>query len=182
MEKYIFPLLMEADRIEILAVYPVAKEYLEEQPDDMELNIVFGLHDNDARKKMTDANRKTVALARTAPVVEGYPVLGKVSVTEPGEIKTLLSQMRDLAIAWDDDDAGDSDCHDPRHAVRVTKGDRTLHFSICFDCGNTYIRGLPAGAKLGEDGFSHFKDELRDALEEHLTKEGVTYLKASERE
>lgn len=180
MEKHLFPLLMEADRIEILAVYPLAKKYMEEQPDPYELNVVFGLRGDDALKKMTDADRKMAALARKAPVVEGYPVLGKVTVAEPDEINALLAEVRGMAIARDDDGVEEADCHDPRHAVRITKGDLTLHFSICFDCGNTYIRGLPEEAKPGAAGFQHFKDGLRDILEKRLAEKGVTFLKAPE--
>ena len=182
MEKHLFPLLMEADRIEILAVYPVPKELIKEQPNEYELSVVFGLYGDDAQKKMTDADRKMAALARKAPEVEGYPVLGKVAVTEPEEIKALLGEMRGMATAWDDGEPEESECHDPRHALRVTKGDRTLHFSICFDCGNTYISGLPEEAKPGASGFHHFKDELRAVLEKRLTEKGVIFLKAPEGE
>jgi hypothetical protein len=177
MEKHLFPLLMEADRIEILAVYPVPKEYMNEQPDKYELSVVFGLYGDDVQKKMTDADRIMAGLARKAPVVEGYPELGKVTLTEPDEIKALLGEMRSMAIASDDDEVEESDCHDPRHALRITKGDRTLHFSICFDCGNTYMRGLPEEAKPGANGFHHFKDELRDILEKRLAEKGVIFLK-----
>lgn len=180
MEKHLFPLLMEADRIEILALYPVAKKYMEEPPDRYELIVVFGLQGDDAHKKMTEADKKMAALARKSPVVEGFPVLGKLIVTEPDEVKALLGEMRGAAIASDDDEAADEDCHDPRHALRVIKGDQTLHFSICFDCGNTYISGIPDDAKPGADGFFHFKDELRGVLEKRLTDKGVIFLKAPE--
>lgn len=180
MEQHLFPFLMEADRIEILAIYPLPKKYLKEQPDQYELSVVFGLRGDNTLKKMTEADREMAALARKAPVLEGYPMLGKVTVIEPEAIKALLGEMRGLATAWNDGEVEESDCHDPRHAVRVTKGGRTLHFSICFECGNTYISGLPEEAKLGEAGFHHFKDELRVALEKRLTEERVTFLKTPE--
>lgn len=178
MEKHFLPLLMDADKIEILAVYPLAKEYLAAQPDRMELSMVFGLTGEDASKKMTDADKKMAALARNLPVVEGHPVLGTVTIREPEDIKALLGTLRKMAIASDDDEVEDEDCHDPRHALRITKGNRTLHFSICFDCGNTFLRGVPQEAEKGAQGFHHFKDEFREILEKRLTAQGVTFLKA----
>ena len=97
---------------------------------------------------------------------------------EPDEIEALLGEIRSMAIAWDDEDVTDEDCHYARHALRVTKGDRTLYSWICFDCGNSITRGLPEAAKPGANGLHHFKDELRDLPEWRLTENGVACLKA----
>jgi len=60
----------------------------------------------------------------------GYPVLGKVEVTDPvgrREVATALRaglSEREMARA----------CFWPRHGVRVTEGGRTADYLICFEC------------------------------------------------
>lgn len=175
MEKHLFPLLMEADHVEILSVYPFPKTSMKDEPSSLELITAFQIRHEQADAKLNDTQKKVLALSREAPVVEGYPVLGKVTISKQEDVKSLLSIIRSNMMALDDEETGEDDCHEPRHALRIIKGEQVIHFSICFDCGNTYLRGTPKSAAAGAEGFRHFKDELKEILEKYFESEGVIY-------
>jgi hypothetical protein len=64
-------------------------------------------------------------------VLHGYPVLGKVEITEPKQRRELLSAMK-RAVGNDNP----ANCFIPRHAIRSIKGGETVDVVICFECGN----------------------------------------------
>lgn len=174
LEQQIFPLLAEADRVVIYSLYPVKRERLKADPDRTELRVAFQAFDEKAAAQLTAADRQVIAFARKAPTFEGYPILGKAVITKPDEVHELLSGVRGSMLSSAENE-GEADCHDPRHAVLVVKGQQRLRFSICFACGNSYLRGAPEPATDGVKVFHHFKSSLREVLEAKFVERGVAH-------
>ncbi|HJZ53912.1 MAG TPA: hypothetical protein VKE74_03090 [Gemmataceae bacterium] len=65
-------------------------------------------------------------------VLDGYPVLGKVEVTDPGQRQKVYSAIRGAVR----NPPPGSKCFIPRHAIRAVKGDETVDMVICFQCHN----------------------------------------------
>jgi hypothetical protein len=61
----------------------------------------------------------------------GWKVLGKTSVKDAGGRRDLLASLEKAAA---DSDGSMPDCFNPRHGIRVTRGDKTLDLVICFQC------------------------------------------------
>lgn len=174
LEQQIFPLLGEADRVVIYSLYPVKREELEVNPDRMELAVVFEVRDKKAELALTAADRQVITFARKAPTFEGYPILGKAVVEKPDEVRELLSDVRGSMLSSAENE-GESDCHDPRHAILVVKGEQRLRFSVCFACGNSYLRGAPESATDAVKVFHHFKESFREVLEEKFVEQRVAH-------
>lgn len=174
LEQQIFPLLAEADRLVIYSLYPVKRDRLKVDADRTELRVAFQVIDEKAAAQLTAADREVMAFARTAPTIEGYPILGKAVLKKEDDIRELLASVRGAMLASAENE-GEADCHDPRHAILVVKGERRLRFSICFACGNSYLRGAPATAAEGVKVFHHFKSPLRDVLEARFIEQGVAH-------
>lgn len=66
-------------------------------------------------------------------VLFGYPVLGKVEVTDPGERRAVVTAIKEASRA----DVGMGGCFIPRHAVRAVKAGRVIHLVVCFQCYRT---------------------------------------------
>src|SRR5262245_37352099 len=69
----------------------------------------------------------------------GYPVLGKVEVTDPQERKRIAATLK--ASLGSEDKM--SKCFCPRHAVRFTQKGHTFEYLICFQCSDfsEYVDG-----------------------------------------
>jgi hypothetical protein len=61
----------------------------------------------------------------------GYPVLGKLKITDAGKRKEIAAALQD---AMAKSDGTMNKCFWPRHAIRVKVGDRTVDYVICFEC------------------------------------------------
>lgn len=175
LEQQLFPLLAEADRVVVYSLYPVKREELEVNPDRMELAVVFEVRDKKAELALTAADRQVITFARKAPTFEGYPILGKAVVEKPDEVRELLSGVRGSMLSSAENE-GESDCHDPRHAILVVKGEQRLRFSVCFACGNSYLRGAPESATDAMMVFHHFKESFREVLEEKFVEQRVAHV------
>jgi hypothetical protein len=72
----------------------------------------------------------------------GFPVLGKVVVTDPAEKQRLAAALREGMEAKN---VMQSKCFVPRHVVRAERGDRFSDYVICFHCQNyeVHVNGEP---------------------------------------
>jgi hypothetical protein len=161
METHLFPLLQEADQIVIYSLYPVPKKSLEKQIGSWELVTAFGVYDETQAAKLHPADKAVAAFARTAETFEGYPILGKVEIQKEEERRKFLGEVRAKMTPWEDSE----DCHDPRHGILIKKGATILRFTICFECGNSYLRGAPDSAEDAVMVFNHFGGDFDDYLE-----------------
>jgi hypothetical protein len=61
----------------------------------------------------------------------GYRIIGKVSVLDPIQRRQVAAVVRRAAQTY----IGDTKCvFSPRHAVRLSSGNKTYDFLICFQC------------------------------------------------
>jgi hypothetical protein len=169
MEKHLFPLLQEADRVVIYSLYPVPKENLKKEIDGGELVIAFDIHDEKDEALLDPADRAVAKLARTAETFQGYPVLGKADIKEVEDRLKVLKEIRTSMTPWEDS----LDCHDPRHGILIVKGEQKLRFSICFACSNSSLRGPPESAADAVMVFNHFRAGFKDYLEAWLDAAGA---------
>jgi hypothetical protein len=61
----------------------------------------------------------------------GWKVLGKTAVKDADVRQKLVAALEKAAA---DNDGMAAGCFNPRHGIRVTHGDKTLDFVICFQC------------------------------------------------
>lgn len=61
----------------------------------------------------------------------GYPVLGKVEITETAKRREIAEALKDgMALS----DGKMAKCFWPRHAIRTVTRGRTIDYVICFEC------------------------------------------------
>jgi hypothetical protein len=65
-----------------------------------------------------------------------YPVLGKISITDENERKSIMSTVRD---SFDGNDGKLTECFWPRHAVRAIDNGKITDYLICFECSRMEI-------------------------------------------
>lgn len=75
-------------------------------------------------------------------VLHGHAVLGRVVVTETRTRETLNASIRTGVEGWDGAASGCT--FQPRHAVRIVRGDRVIDIVICYRCGDVYIHDSDA--------------------------------------
>jgi hypothetical protein len=63
--------------------------------------------------------------------LQGYPVLGKVEVTDADKRKEIVAALKEGLTRSDGTMAK---CFWPRHAIRTVDKGRTLDYVICFEC------------------------------------------------
>jgi len=170
-EKHLFPLLKDADRVVIYSLYPFSKEDLEKEPDAMELRTAFQLAPGEAAT-LSERQKAVAELARKADTVEGIPILGQVELKKAKEIEDLLSATRSAMRTWEELPE-EGDCHYPRHGLLVEKGGVKFFFSICLECGNTLLKGAPAEASKAVEAFHHFDRKFQENLNARLDAKGI---------
>lgn len=75
--------------------------------------------------------------ASSPTMLHGYLVLGSVSVTDAATRTELNDALLDAVRRWD---GLVSACgFEPRHAIRLRRGGRTIDFLICFQCGDMCV-------------------------------------------
>jgi hypothetical protein len=81
-------------------------------------------------------------------LLHGYPVLGKVEITDPEKRRAVVSAIKE---AVRDKPEYGMNCFIPRHAVRSVKGGGTVEMLICFQCRiyEIYRDGKPDRAGSG---------------------------------
>jgi hypothetical protein len=72
------------------------------------------------------------AAEATGKLLDGYPVLGKVPITDLAQRRQVLSAIRRAVRKPPPGKA----CFVPRHALRAVKGNEIVDMVICFECGN----------------------------------------------
>jgi hypothetical protein len=65
----------------------------------------------------------------------GYKVLGKTKVEDAAGRAELVTALEKGATEGRDP----AHCFNPRHAIRVTSGDKTSDFLICFECSQVKV-------------------------------------------
>ncbi|HEY3898342.1 MAG TPA: hypothetical protein VGM54_07000 [Chthoniobacter sp.] len=83
-----------------------------------------------------------------ASVFHGYRILGEVPVTAVPEQGRVVDAVRHAVLTALDPAV----CFNPRHGIRVTDGQHSCDFVICFECGrmdyyldNTDLGSVPIG-------------------------------------
>jgi hypothetical protein len=99
---------------------------------------------------------------KTDEKFRGYPVLGKVEITDRAKQRELTNAL-ETGIAKND--GGEANCFSPRHAIRVTTDGRTVDYVICFECLQVYVYDNESKSKklITRDPQSIFDKQLQDA-------------------
>src|ERR1700722_15805107 len=95
----------------------------------------------------------------------GYPVLGKVEVTEPSKRQELIAALK----AGVTEHSLGNKCFMPRHGVRAVRGNQRVDFVICFQCRNVYEYSS-TGDWNKEKGVNIV---LKEVLNKYLTDAGI---------
>jgi len=72
--------------------------------------------------------------AESRPEFHYYPVLGKTSITDRAARERLTETLKTGSKSGDP-----KACFEPRHGIRVRKGERVTDFVICFECNQVQI-------------------------------------------
>ena len=107
----------------------------------------------------------------TATEFYGYPILGKVNVTEPADREMLMAAFSSGLGKNDDKVAG---CFIPRHAIRALHDGQTTDYLICFMCARVVIF---AGEERTSRGIDYAP---APAFSEYLTNAGITLAPGAE--
>jgi hypothetical protein len=75
-------------------------------------------------------------------VFHGFSVLGSAKVSTAAEKKLLMSA---LASAVRENEGVAAACFNPRHGIRITKGDKVVDIVICFECASARCYGINDG-------------------------------------
>jgi hypothetical protein len=68
---------------------------------------------------------------------QGYGVLGKTTVRDPGTRKVLLDALENGAPRYYQWLPGDA-CFSPRHGIHATYRGKSVDLAICFECSHVY--------------------------------------------
>jgi hypothetical protein len=102
---------------------------------------------------------------KTEENFHGFPVLGKVEVTDAEKRQELIRAVK-AGIYTYSISAG---CFNPRHGVRFVRGEQWVDYVICFECNNVYE--YSSSDDKGKE--MHPRMSLKDILNKHLTDAGV---------
>lgn len=75
----------------------------------------------------------------TAANLRGYRILGQTRITDPSVQRRLIRSFKWGARLNYVPFFMGSACFSPRHAIRVTHGQSTTDFMICFECGHVEV-------------------------------------------
>jgi hypothetical protein len=94
----------------------------------------------------------------------GYPVLGKVEVTDPQERKRLVAALKEGTGP----EGTQGGCFCPRHAIRAVQKGRTFDYVICFQCHGVeeYVDGKRKPSRA-------FYNSVKPAFDQPLTDAGI---------
>lgn len=95
----------------------------------------------------------------TPDFFHGYPVLQTATTSEPGSIDDLLKSVTRSMRA----SAYGAKCFDPRHGLRLTRGDAHLDLVICYEC--EHVQLWEAGT---EHPYETIAESSKDALDRFL--------------
>jgi hypothetical protein len=94
----------------------------------------------------------------------GYPVLGKVEITDLEKRKQIVAALKEGRASKGEQ----AKCFWPRHAVRAVEKGHTVEYIICFQCGGceVYTDGKRSGGgslSFGRSVRPSFDRPLKDA-------------------
>lgn len=92
-----------------------------------------------------DLNRREKGI--TDETFQGFPVLGKLEISDPNERKKLIAALKEGIRRGP---IAGAKCFWPRHGIRVTEKGKTIEFAICFECRNFSMDPGPGGLISGE--------------------------------
>ncbi|HEY6154721.1 MAG TPA: hypothetical protein VIW07_13355 [Candidatus Udaeobacter sp.] len=97
---------------------------------------------------------------QTETVFRGYDILGHAQITDANEQRALL---RALARGASQNDSTIAACFNPRHALHIEQGGRSIDFVICFECLQVRTFGFSADREFltSRSPQSTFDDSLR---------------------
>jgi hypothetical protein len=101
---------------------------------------------------------------KTDEQFHGYPVLGKVDITDAGQRRELTAALRD---GMNRSDGTMMKCFWPRHAIRFVKDGETQDYVICFQCQQLELRS--GSAKV----VKAITKEPQAVLDKMLTDAGI---------
>jgi hypothetical protein len=103
-------------RLNRLAKVPPAAWHCLRKPQQM---VLYAIHPEEAADYV-----------KGTAVFHGYRILGEVPVTAESEQEQVVAAVRHAVLSGSDQAA----CFNPRHGIRVTDGQHTCDFVICFEC------------------------------------------------
>jgi hypothetical protein len=101
-------------------------------------------------------------------VLHGYPVLGKIEVTDPGRRREVIAAVKEAVRT---NSEPEHKCFIPRHAVRTVKAGVTIDVVICFQCRNYEAY---RGSEKSMSGKGRISSAARPLLDQALADAGVT--------
>ena len=93
----------------------------------------------DALELLSISPNRNSAASNSAPVAasfEGYPVLGRLTLTDPDACHTTVSA---LLTSIDHATFVEFGCFNPRHAMRARRGTETVDLLICYECNSVVV-------------------------------------------
>lgn len=100
-------------------------------------------------------------------MLHGYPVLGKVEITDSEQRRAVVSGIRE---AVRNNTEPEAKCFIPRHAIRSVKAGETVDLVICFECHNYEGYRQDKKSPLGT---RRIGSSARTLLDKTLTDVGV---------
>jgi hypothetical protein len=104
---------------------------------------------------------------KTDETFHGFPVLGKVEVTDAGKRQELIGAVK-VGI-YTSYIGASAACFNPRHGVRLVRNEQWVDYVICFECGN--VDGYSSADEKVK--VMHPRMALKDVLNKYLTDAGV---------
>jgi hypothetical protein len=125
-------------------------------PDQLTLYSIDG-RDEDRRLKDLEV--------KSSETFHGYPVLGKVEVTDPDRRKQLIAALKDAHARRPTDGAK---CFWPRHGIRAIEKGQTIEYVVCFECSR--FEEFMGGKKLRHDLLN---SDVQPTFDKPLTEAGI---------
>jgi hypothetical protein len=103
-------------------------------------------------KLLDNVEAMTVYRIASDPVSEGvrdfrgYKIIAQADIKE----KAVRAELVEILIKGTSGTYGVAKCFNPGYGLRLTKGDTTYDFVICFGCGHLHIYTEPGEDKLEE--------------------------------
>jgi hypothetical protein len=122
-----------------------------------------------------DGNDDAYQRPKTEETLGGYPVLGKIEITNPETRREILTALREAKS----DSRNWTTCYWPRHAVRVVEKGIATEYMIYFECLRLHyeVDGRKGAVMMQGEGAR----TLRDLLNKHLKAAAVPLARGAEK-
>jgi hypothetical protein len=139
--------------------YPIVR-----LPDDPDQLVVYSI--DGAAFWRTDG--KLTPELRKGELLHGYPILGKVDVSDAAQRRQIVAAMKNAVRSSTESPAA---CFIPRHAIRTTKGSDVIDVVICFQC---HIYSMIYGQADGQtDAIRTISSSTQPLLDKLFSDAGV---------